>query len=366
MSLFNHSEKAYLMLRNGRIFEGKSFGAKGTAIGESVFTTSMVGYQETLTDGSYFGQIITQTFPLIGNYGVNEQDYESGKVYASGYVVREWCDAPSNFRSEGNIDGFLKKHNVIGIYDIDTRCLTRIIREHGSINAVITTENVYENKESLLKQLNEYKIKDAVGSCTVPVKETYTYEHALYDIAVLDLGCRKSILKELIYRGCNVTVYPAFTPAEEILAGEHDGILYSDGPGNPDECEKVTAVIRELNERKLASFGIGLGHILMAMAGGAMPEKLRHGHHGANQPVLNLLTGKTYVTSQNHNYSVIPGSIDKAEMKITHINGNDKTAEGISYINLPAFSVQFIPEQSGGPQNTALLYDEFLSLTGKR
>lgn len=362
MSLFNTSSKAYLMLANGRVFEGYSFGANGTAYGEIVFTTSMVGYQETLTDPAYHGRIITQTFPLIGNYGVNGEDNESEKVSANGYIVREWCNTPSNFRSEGDIDGFLKKHGLIGIHSVDTRSITRIIRDNGTMNCVITTDNIYEKKEELLKTLQEYKTEDSVKNTTVKEKQVFNADGSKYEIALLDLGYKYSIRDELISRGCNVTVYPAFTSAEEIIAAKPDGIVYSNGTGNPADYPEIVKTIQTVNEKKIPSFGIDMGHNLMALAAGAEPEKLKYGHRGANQPALNVKSGKTFVTSQNHAYAVSNESVNNDKAEITYINVNDKTCEGLSYKGIPAFSVQFIPEYSGGPQNTALLYDEFIDM----
>ncbi len=364
MALWNTGKKAYLMLANGRVFEGKSFGAEGSVIGEAVFTTSMVGYQEALTDSTYYGQVICQTFPLIGNYGINDEDYESAKVSAKGYVVREWCDAPSNFRSTGDIDSFMKKNNVVGIYDIDTRALTRMIRDEGVMNCIITTEDVYAKKDELLKAVSDYTITDAVKNTTSAEKKVYSYEHAKYDIALLDLGVKTSIRKALINLGCNVTVYPAFTSADEILSGNHDAIVYSNGGGIPAECSEIIDTIKKINERKMVSFGIDLGHTLMAMACGAEVSKLKHGHHGANQPVKSIDSGKTYVTTQNHNYTVNADSLP-ACIEISHTNGNDKSVEGLKYKDIPAMSIQFIPGVSGGPQNPALIYNEFLSMISK-
>lgn len=365
MSLFNSGEKAYLMLADGRVFEGQSFGAKGTSFGEIVFATSMTGYEETLSDPSYYGQIVTQTFPLIGNYGVNDTDYESATSVVSGYVVREWCNAPSNFRSEGNIDEFLKKHNIIGIHSIDTRCLTRIIREHGVMNGVITTENVYEKKDELLKQINEFKIVNAVKSVTVKEQEFFKADEPKYHVALFDFGYKFNIRRELLKRGCNVTVVPADTTAEQLTALNPDGIMLSNGPGDPAENTEIIANLKEINKLGIPTFGICLGHQLTALANGARTEKLKYGHRGANQPVDDIKLDKTFVTSQNHGYAVVSDSISPEVGEVSHKNSNDQTCEGVRYKNFPCFTVQFHPEACGGPHDTAYLFDEFIEMIKK-
>lgn len=355
-------DKAYVMLANGRIFEGYSFGAKGTSVGEIVFATGMTGYEETLSDPSYFGQIVTQTFPLIGNYGVNDHDYESNGSCVSGYIVREWCNTPSNFRCEGNVDEFLKKHNIIGIHSIDTRCLTRIIRESGVMNGVITTENVYEMKDELMAQINAFSVKNAVKSVTVKEKEIFKADHPKYDVVLYDFGYKFNIRRELVKRGCNVTVVPSWTAAEEIMAMNPDGIMLSNGPGDPAENTDVIENLKKLKESNIPIFGICLGHQLMALANGAKTEKLKYGHRGANQPVIDIALGKTFVTSQNHGYAVVSDSIYPAVGKVSHKNANDRTCEGVRYYNFPCFTVQFHPEACGGPQDTAYLFDEFINM----
>ena len=258
MSLFNMSEKAYLMLANGQIFEGRSFGAKGTVIGEVVFTTGLTGYQETLTDPSYYGQIVTQTFPLIGNYGVNSEDSESAKSYVSGYIVREWCNAPSNFRCEGNINDFLKEHNIIGIHGIDTRCLTRVIREAGVMNGVITTENVYEKKDELLEKIRAFSVKDAVKTVTGTETLKYEPEEKKYRVVLFDFGYKRNIRRELVKRGCEVIVVPAYTTAEQVKEIAPDGIMFSNGPGDPAENVEIIANIREIQKLGIPIFGISV------------------------------------------------------------------------------------------------------------
>lgn len=360
MSLFNQSPKAYLMLADGQIFEGRSFGAKGTVIGEVVFTTGLTGFQETLTDPSYYGQIVTQTFPLIGNYGVNHEDNESSRSYISGYIVREWCNAPSNFRCEGNVNDFLEQHNIIGINNIDTRRLTRIIRETGVMNGVITTEDVYSKKDELLEQIRAFSVKDAVKNVTNSETITYAAENKKFRVVLFDFGYKRNIRQELIKRGCEVIVVPADTTAETVNEIAPDGIMFSNGPGDPAENVEIIENIKEIEKLGIPIFGICLGHQLMALANGGKTEKLKYGHRGANQPVIDLESGLTYVTSQNHGYAVVGESISPEIGKVSHINANDKTCEGIRYTAVNAFTVQFHPEAHGGPLDTDYLFDEFV------
>lgn len=360
MSLFNQSPKAYLMLADGQIFEGRSFGAKGTVIGEVVFTTGLTGFQETLTDPSYYGQIVTQTFPLIGNYGVNHEDNESSRSYVSGYIVREWCNAPSNFRCEGNVNDFLEQHNIIGINNIDTRRLTRIIRETGVMNGVITTEDVYSKKDELLEQIRAFSVKNAVKSVTNSETITYPVENKKFRVVLFDFGYKRNIRQALIKRGCEVIVVPADTTAETVKEIAPDGIMFSNGPGDPAENVEIIENIKEIEKLGIPIFGICLGHQLMALANGGKTEKLKYGHRGANQPVIDLKSGLTYVTSQNHGYAVVGDSISPEIGKVSHINANDKTCEGIRYTAVNAFTVQFHPEAHGGPLDTDYLFDEFV------
>ncbi|MDD6097408.1 MAG: carbamoyl phosphate synthase small subunit [Oscillospiraceae bacterium] len=360
MSLFNQGKKAYLLLADGQIFEGISCGAKGTVIGEVVFTTGLTGYQETLTDPSYYGQIVTQTFPLIGNYGVNHEDNESSRSYVSGYIVREWCNAPSNFRMEGNINDFLTDHNIIGICNIDTRRLTRIIREVGVMNGVITTDDVYAKKDELLEKIRAYEIRDAVKSVTGKATITYSGDSPKYKVMLFDFGYKRNIRQELVNRGCEVIVVPADTTAEAVKAVNPDGIMFSNGPGDPSKNTEIIENIREIQKLGIPIFGICLGHQLMALANGGRTEKLKYGHRGANQPVIDLDSGLTYVTSQNHGYAVVGDSISPETGSVSHINANDKTCEGIRYSKVNAFTVQFHPEAHGGPLDTAYLFDEFI------
>ena len=305
MSLLDRGDKAYLLLADGTIFEGLHFGVKGTVIGEVVFTTGMTAYQETLTDPSYYGQLVTQTFPLIGNYGVNQEDNESARSYIKGYIVREWCDTPSNYRMEGDINTFLKEQNIVGIYNIDTRRLTRIIREVGVMNGVITTEDVYAKKEELLQQVKQYVIQNAITSVTGTEMRTYSADATKYKVALFDFGYKRNIRNELVKRGCEVTVVPAQTTAKELMELHPDGIMLSNGPGDPSENQEIIANVREIASLGIPIFGICLGHQLLALSQGCITEKLKYGHRGANQPVIDLNSHRTYVTSQNHGYAVV-------------------------------------------------------------
>lgn len=365
MSLFNRDDKAYLLLADGTIFEGLHFGVKGTVIGEVVFTTGMTAYQETLTDPSYFGQLVTQTFPLIGNYGVNEADNESAKSYIGGYIVREWCDTPSNFRMEGDVNQFLTEQNIVGIYNIDTRKLTRIIREVGVMNGVITTENVYEKKEQLLEQVRNYAIVNAITTVTGDAPRLYTGKETKYKVALYDFGYKRNIRNELVARGCEVMVFPAATPVKELLAYKPDGIMLSNGPGDPSENQAIIDNVREISSLGIPIFGICLGHQLLALSQGCRTEKLKYGHRGANQPVIDLNSHRTYVTSQNHGYAVVGESLNPEIGTVSHINANDQTCEGIRYHKINAFTVQFHPEAHGGPLDTAYLFDEFIAVMEK-
>lgn len=357
---FGKDKTAYLILSDGTVFKGKSFGKEGTVIGETVFTTAMTGYQETLTDPSYCGQIVTQTFPLIGNYGVNSIDYESNGSVVSGYVVREKCDVPSNFRSEDTIDNFLKKYGIIGIYDIDTRKLTRIIRETGVMNGMITTEEL--QPEKALEKIRSHKAERAVPKVSTDKSEKFQAESPKYNVVMMNYGYKYNIRRELVNRGCNVTVMPWNSSAEEICALNPDGIMLSNGPGDPTDNPEAVETLKKLIEKQIPTFGICLGHQLLALANGGKTVKLKYGHRGENQPVTDLELDRTFVTSQNHGYAVVNESISENVGKVSHINANDGTCEGVKYSNAPAFTVQFHPEACGGPHDTAYLFDEFIKL----
>lgn len=348
-----------LILENGLCFRGKSFGAGGDVTGEIVFTTAMTGYLETLTDPSYYGQMVVQTFPLIGNYGVIPSDFESCRPVLKAYIVREWCQAPSNFRSQGDLDAFLKEQGIVGISDIDTRELTKIIREHGVMNAKITTGKV--DCEKALKELQTYRVKNAVASVTCRKPFVTVGDKAERRVVLWDFGAKENIRRELVKRGCEVITVPAETPAEEILSYRPDGLMLSNGPGDPVDNPAVIRQLAGVCESRLPIFGICLGHQLLALSQGAKTEKLKYGHRGANQPVKDLETGRVYITSQNHGYAVVAATLP-ADAVNRYVNANDQTCEGIIYRNMPAFSVQFHPEACAGPRDTGFLFDEFIRL----
>jgi len=355
-------QTVYLILENGRVFTGKSFGANGEVIGELVFTTGMTGYLETLTDPSYYGQIVIQTFPLIGNYGVIPSDFESSYPHLNSYVVREWCQVPSNFRSEGELDTFLKRHNIIGVYGIDTRELTKIIREVGVMNAKITpTLNELDQE---IVEIKNYRITKAVP--TVSRKEITVFPGKAGEPRVLlwDFGAKENICRELVKRGCELVVVPAETTAATILSLAPQGIVLSNGPGDPADNRTIINELTELAKARIPIFGICLGHQLLALSQGAETAKLKYGHRGANQPVKELSSGKVFITSQNHGYAVVTDSLPQ-HARLSFQNVNDGTCEGIEYLNMPAFSVQFHPEAAPGPLDTGFLFDYFFELVRK-
>ena len=346
---------AYLLLANGMVFAGQSVGAEGVTVGEVVFATGMVGFQETLTDPSYYGQIITQTYPLIGNYGMNHDDMESDRIWAKGYIVREACTTPSNWRCEETLDSFLKKNNTIGIEGIDTRHLTRIIREHGVMNAAICDEIPAD-----LTPIKTYAITGVVEAVSCKEPDRYPAEgEERFRVSLLDYGAKRNIVRELQKRGCTVTVLPAGTSAEEILAADPDGVMLSNGPGDPAENTYQIEQIRKLLG-KVPMFGICLGHQLTALAAGGSTYKLKYGHRGVNQPVRDLNGVRTYITSQNHGYAVDGDTVKLG--KVRFVNANDGTCEGIDYPELKAFTVQFHPEACTGPKDTSFLFDRFVEL----
>mgnify|MGYP004564528891 CR=1 FL=1 len=350
-------EKAYLVFENGRIFEGYSIGAKRNTIGEAVFTTGMVGYLETLTDPSYAGQIVIQTFPQIGNYGVIPEDFE-GDPAVRGYVVRDCCDAPSNFRSKYALDQYLKEKNIPGICGIDTRAVTRMLRTSGVMNASICDAPPQNTAD-----IAAYCVKDAVSKVSTKSKKEYPSDGAeAFHVALIDYGAKRNIIRSLCARGCSVTVFPQDSSAEEILKCQPDGIMLSNGPGDPAENIFCIEQIKKLIGR-LPVFGICLGHQLAALAMGAKTQKLKYGHRGANQPVKDLLHNRTYITSQNHGYAVINESL-KGIGTVTMINANDQSCEGVEYPGKQCFTVQFHPEACSGPQDTSFLFDRFIAMMG--
>lgn len=351
------NDKIYICLENGDVFEGRSFGAKGEVLGELVFTTGMGGYIETLTDPSYFGQIVIQTFPLIGNYGFIDEDMESESSAVSAYIVREYCDNPSNFRCDYNLEKFLIDNNIIGVYDVDTRELTKVIRESGVMNAVITSNP--QNAD--IERIKEYQIIKAVKtvSCQKPYMSA-SDEHK-HNVVLIDYGTKKNIVRELNKRGCNVAVVPYDTKAEDILSLNPDGIMLSNGPGDPAENTNAIEELKKLVGKK-PIFAICLGHQLLALSQGAETTKLKYGHRGVNQPVKNLETGRTFISSQNHGYAVVNETVEAAGGVVSFINANDETCEGIDYKEKMAFSVQFHPEACSGPLDTRFIFDKFINM----
>ena len=349
----------YLVLENGKVFRGERFGADGEMTAEVVFTTGMTGYLETLTDRSYWGQMVVQTFPLIGNYGVIPADFESDAIGPCAYIVKNWCQAPSNFRSEGSLDTFFKEKGVIGLSGIDTRTLTKIIRETGVMNGKITDDPSTVDFE----ELKAYRVTGAVKASSTPERYVVKPEGEVKKkIALLDFGLKRNIYRELVNRGAEVTVCPCTTTAKEIQELGVDGIMLSNGPGDPAENTEIIANLKEICKLNIPLFGICLGHQLLALAHGFKTEKLKYGHRGANQPVKNLETGRVYISSQNHGYAVVGSSIDSGVAKELFVNVNDGTCEGIRYTDCPAFSVQFHPEACGGPLDTQALFDEFFAM----
>ena len=347
-------KKGYLILQDGQVFEGVRFGAETDTVGELVFTTGMCGYVETLTDPSYAGQIVMQTYPLIGNYGIIREDFE-GACCVKGYVVREYCDTPSNFRTDCDLDTYLKEQGVPGLCGVDTRELTRIIREHGVMNAAICDEIPAD-----LTPIKTYAITGVVEAVSCKEPDRYQAEgEERFRVSLLDYGAKRNIVRELQKRGCTVTVLPATTSAEEILAADPDGVMLSNGPGDPAENTYQIEQIRKLLG-KVPMFGICLGHQLTALAAGGSTYKLKYGHRGVNQPVRDLNGVRTYITSQNHGYAVDGDTVKLG--KVRFVNANDGTCEGIVYPELKAFTVQFHPEACTGPKDTSFLFDQFVEL----
>ena len=347
-------KKGYLILQDGQVFEGVRFGAETDTVGELVFTTGMCGYVETLTDPSYAGQIVMQTYPLIGNYGIIREDFE-GACCVKGYVVREYCDAPSNFRTDCDLDTYLKEQGVPGLYGVDTRELTRIIREHGVMNAAICDEIPAD-----LTPIKTYAITGVVEAVSCKEPDRYPAEgEECFRVSLIDYGAKRNIIRWLQKRGCTVTVLPASTSADDILAADPDGVMLSNGPGDPAENTYQIEQIRKLLG-KVPMFGICLGHQLTALAAGGSTYKLKYGHRGVNQPVRDLNGVRTYITSQNHGYAVDGDTVKLG--KVRFVNANDGTCEGIDYPELKAFTVQFHPEACTGPKDTSFLFDRFVEL----
>ena len=351
--------KAFLILEDGHVFTGRSIGSTREAVSEIVFNTSMTGYLEVLTDPSYAGQAVVMTYPLIGNYGICYEDMESERPWVDGFIVRELSRMPSNFRSEDTIQNFLEKNDIPGICGIDTRALTKILRESGTMNGMITTDENY-NMDEVMKKLKAYSTGDEVSKVSCREKKVLPGDG--YKVALLDLGAKKNIARSLNERGCEVTIYPSSTTAEEIIASRPDGIMLSNGPGDPKACVQVIKEIRKLYETEIPIFAICLGHQLMALATGADTFKLKYGHRGGNHPVKDMETGRVYISSQNHGYAVDPESLDPQVAVPAFTNVNDGTNEGLKYVGKNIFTVQYHPEACPGPQDSSYLFDRFLKM----
>lgn len=357
-------KRAYLILEDGTTFEGYSVGSQKEIVSEIVFNTGVVGFLETLTDPSYAGQTVCMTFPLQGNYGVCKEDMESDRAYADGFIAREICSAPSNFRSEMTLEEFLLEQDVTGIVGIDTRTLTKILRDRGTMNGMITTKK-YELEE-VLPRIRAYRVRDVVRNSSCKEKYTVGEKGAKYKVALMDYGEKRNIANSLAERGCLVTVYPAWTSAEEVLADEPDGIMLSNGPGDPAELTEIVKEVKKLYDSGKPIFAICLGHQLMALATGAKTKKLKYGHRGGNQPAKCIEENRVYITSQNHGYCVDDKTLDPAVAAPLFVNVNDGTNEGLTYAGKKIFTVQFHPEACPGPLDTRFLFDKFIAMMETR
>ena len=351
--------KAFLILEDGTTFTGTSIGSTKEVISEIVFNTSMTGYLEVLTDPSYAGQAVVMTYPLIGNYGICHEDMESLKPWPDGYIVRELSRLPSNFRSEDTIQHFLEENDIPGIAGVDTRALTKILREKGTMNGMITTNENY-NLDEILPKLKEYKTGNVVEKVTCAEKKVIKGDGK--KVALMDFGAKNNIAKSLNERGCEVTIYPAGTKAEEIIAANPDGIMLSNGPGDPKDCGAIIEEIKKLYNTEIPIFAICLGHQLMALANGADTHKMKYGHRGGNHPVKDLEINRVYISSQNHGYVVDMDKMDPNVAEVSFVNVNDGTVEGLKYKNKNIFTVQFHPEACPGPQDSAFLFDRFMKM----
>ncbi len=345
--------KAKLILENGVIFEGKAFGYLKENVGEVVFTTGMTGYQEVLTDPSYHGQIVTMTYPLIGNYGINLEDMESSKPQVSGFIVREKCDIPNNFRCELTLDDYLRQNKIVGLEGIDTRALTKILRNNGTMRGIIVLDD--STLEDVKGKIQSFSNKEAVH--IVSTKEKYEIEGPGKHVAVIDYGIKTNILRCFKKRGCKLTVFPSNVSAEEVLSVNPDLVFLSNGPGDPEDLSEEIETIKNIIGKKPV-VGICLGHQLLALSLGGKTAKLKFGHRGGNHPVKDLETGRVHITSQNHGYYVndIPEDVE-----VTHVNINDETVEGMKHKNMQIYSVQFHPEASAGPKDSEYIFDRFLN-----
>ena len=365
--------EAYLILEDGTTFTGRSIGSTKDVISEIVFNTSMTGYLEVLTDPSYAGQAVVMTYPLIGNYGICREDMEAKVSNTDGFIVRELSRLGSNFRNEQSIQDFLVEQDIPGIEGIDTRALTKILREKGTMNGMITTK-MPENMEEALAKIKDYSVRGVVDKVTT--KEIVSYRPGDLNtdsnvsvskkVAILDVGTRFNIARCLLKRGCEVTIFPARTNPEDILAINPDGIMLTNGPGDPKECTEVIQNLKSLYQSDVPIFAICLGHQLMALATGCDTEKMKYGHRGANHPVKDLETGRVYISSQNHGYMVKEDSVPSDIAEVAFINVNDKTVEGLKYKNKNIFTVQFHPEACAGPKDSEVLFDRFIKMMEER
>ncbi len=354
--------KAFLILEDGNVFTGESIGAKRDIISEIVFNTGMTGYLEVLTDPSYVGQSVVMTYPLVGNYGICYEDMESHRPWLNGFIVRELSRIPSNFRNEESIQSFLERNNIPGIAGIDTRALVKLLRNKGTMNGMITTDENYMLDEILAK-IHKYKVKDAIAKTSCKdVKVMPAIGETKYKVALMDYGLKNNIPRSLAKRGCEVTIYPAFTKAEEVLKGNPQGIMLSNGPGDPKECPEIIAEIKKMFDHNVPMFAICLGHQLLALANGGDTEKMKYGHRGANHPVKDLKTGRVYISSQNHGYVVKEDSLNPEVAEVSFINVNDRTVEGVHYLGKNVSSVQFHPEACAGPMDSEFLFDDFINM----
>lgn len=358
--------KATLILENGSLFTGESIGAAEDRICEMVFNTSMTGYQEILTDPSYAGQGIVMSYPLIGNYGVNGEDNESGRPWAEAFIVRHLSSRGSNFRCEDTLDHYLKQHHITGIQGVDTRALTRILRNQGTMNGMITCAESFSVPEQLEK-IHAYRVEGKVElTSRKEAEHVPAVGEAKRRVALMDYGVKQNMIDCLCRRGCDVTVFPAKTPAEALLSGGFDGIMLSNGPGDPADNVEIIQEVKKLYEGDLPIFAVCLGHQLMALATGAQTGRLPFGHRGGNHPVKDLAEGRVFITSQNHGYMVKAETVDPAVAEISHVNVNDGTVEGLRYLGKDIFTVQFHPEASPGPMDTEYLFDRFVANMDKR
>lgn len=363
----NLSKKAILVLEDGRTFRGLAFGAEGECFGEMVFNTSMSGYQEILTDPSYAGQIVCMTYPLIGNYGVNEEDTESRRPWVEGFVVREASRIASNWRSTETLDSYLKRHKIVGIEHIDTRALVRHIRDKGAMRAAISSVDL-DDKSLLEKVLNSPEMKNRELASSVTIEEKFDYpadEKERFHVVAYDFGVKTNSLREFAKFGCKITVVPSTASAEEVLNLEPDGIFLSNGPGDPASMKTVVEQIKKLTEENVPMFGICLGHQILGQVFGGETYKLKFGHRGGNQPIKDLTTGKIEIAAHNHGFAVEAKSLPD-NVEITHINLNDNTVAGLQHKSLPVFSVQYHPESAPGPHDSEYLFKRFIELMEKK